>query len=127
MWELLGVKHKTSTAFHPQGNSRVEHMVKVVGNLIAVFCQTYQEWDRNLPVLTLAYWSIVHEVAGFTPNFIMTGREVALPLDIMLGTIQDGKKSTASEYVQKLQTRLRTCFEEVWEQLKKYEEKQRKY
>ena len=48
----------------------------------AIFCQTYQEWDRNLSLLTLAYRSMV--VMGFTPNFIMTGREVALPLDIML-------------------------------------------
>ena len=50
--ELLDVEHKLSTAFHPQGNSRVEHLVKVLGNLIAVFSQTYREWDRNLPLLT---------------------------------------------------------------------------
>ena len=98
MCELLDMKHKMSTAFHPQGNLRVEHMVKVVGNLITVFCQTYQEWDRNLPLLTLAYRSTVHEVTGFTPKFINTGREVTLPLDIMVGTVQDSEKVT--EYVQ---------------------------
>ena len=52
---LLDVSHKMSTPFHPQGNSRVECMVKVVGNLISAFCQTYTQWDKNLPLLTLAY------------------------------------------------------------------------
>ena len=84
MCELLDMEHKMSTAFHPQGKSSVERTEKVIGNLMAIFCPTYREWDRNLPLLSLAYRSTVHEVRGFTPNFILTGREVALPLDIML-------------------------------------------
>ena len=77
MCKLLDVDHKMSTPFHYQGNSRVERMVKVVGNLIATFCQSYREWDKNLPLLTLAYRSNTHEVTGYTPNFVMTGWEVA--------------------------------------------------
>ena len=94
MCELLEVQHKMSTPFHPQGNSRVERMVKVVGNLISAFCQTYKNWDKNLPILTLAYRSTVHEVTGFTPNYVMTGREIALPLDIMLRTLNQDDKTT---------------------------------
>ena len=62
-------------------------MVKVTGNLIATFCQSYREWDRNLPLLTLAYRSSTYEVIGYAPNFVMRVQEVALPLDIMLGTL----------------------------------------
>ena len=113
MCELLDVDHNISTPFHPQGNSRVKRMVKVVGNLIATFCQSYREWDKNLPLLTLAYRSNTHEVTGYTLNFVMTGREVALLLDIMLGTLQLADKMTAPQYMQRLQTRLQGCFEEV--------------
>ena len=105
-------------------NSRVERMVKVVGNLIATFCQSYREWDRNLPLLTLAYRSSIHEVTGYTPNFIMTGREVALLLDIMLGTLQGTDRTTAPKYVQNLQTRLKGCFAEVHTHLKQHGERQ---
>ena len=87
-------------SFPPQDNSRVERMVKVARNLIAVFCHMYREWDKNLPLVTFTYWSTVHEVTGFTPNFIVTRKEIAAPLDIMLGTVQDGEKNTATEYVQ---------------------------
>ena len=124
---LLDVSHKMSTPFHPQGNSRVERMVKVVGNLISVFCETYKEWDKNLPLLTFAYRSTVHEVTGFTPNFVMTGREISLPLDVMLGTMNQTERKSVPEYVQTLQTRLQDCFVEVRKNLKQFGERQRKY
>ena len=69
----------------------------VVGNLFAVFCHIYREWDENLPLLTLAFRSTVREVTGFTSNFVMTGREVSLPLDIMMGTYQDTNKVKVPE------------------------------
>ena len=127
MCEMLEVRHKMSTAFHPQGNSRVERMVKVVGNLVATFCRTYKEWDRNLPLLTLAYRSTVHEVTGFTPNYIMTGREVSLPMDVMLGSIKEQDRVTAPDYVQRLKSRMDACFSEVRTSLKEFGERQRKY
>ena len=54
-------------------------------------------------------------------NFIMTGREIALPLDIMLGTSQDGEKTTAPEYVQGPVLMKYECSS------KKHVDKQRKY
>ena len=127
MCELLDIDHKMSTPFHPQGNSRVEKMVKVLGNLLAAFCQSYREWERNLPLLTLAYRSNIHEVTRYTPNFIMTGREVALPLDIMLGTLQGTDRTTAPEYVQNLQMRLKGCFAAVRTHFKQHGECQQRY
>ena len=127
MCVMLDVSHKMSTPFHPQGNSRVERMVKVVGNLISAFCETYKEWDKNLPLLTFAYRSTVHEVTGFTPNFVMTGREISLPLDVMLETLNPEEKKTVPEYVQSLQTRLQGCFGQVREKLKQAGERQKRY
>ena len=124
---LLDVEHRMSTPFHPQGNSRVERMVKVVGNLISTFCKTQREWDKNLPLLTLAYRSTVHDVTGYTPNFVMTGREISLPLDVMMGVLPEQERRNVPEYVQVLQDRLEVCFQDVRENLKKSGEKQRKY
>ena len=85
-------------------------MVKVEGNLTAFLCQTYREWDKNLPLLTLAYRSTVHKVTGFTQNFIMTGREIAPPLDIMLGTIQDGEKNHSTGVSTEITVEIRDLF-----------------
>jgi hypothetical protein len=127
MCDLLEVDHRMSTAFHPQGNSRVERMVKVVGNLLSSYCNSQRHWDENLPLLTLAYRSTVHEVTGYTPNYVMMGREVLLPLDIMIGKARDEDKLVIPEYVKVLKERLESCFSEVRDQLKSHGERQRKY
>ena len=105
----------------------MERMVKVVGNLIASFCHDYKEWDANLPLLTLAYRSTVHEVTGFTPNYIMTGREVLLSLDIMMGVDEDDPKTSVTDYVESLNGRLHDCFTEVQRHMKQQAEGQKRY
>ena len=57
----------------------------------------------------------------------MTGSEISLPPDIMLGTFQGADRITAPEHVQKLQYRLGTFFNEVMAQLKKYRERPCRY
>ena len=52
---------------------------------------------------------------------------MALPLDIMLGTLHGADRTTTPEYVQKLQTRLQSCIEKVGMHLKQRGERQRKY
>lgn len=124
---MLEIDHHVSTAFHPQGNSRVERMVKVVGNLIAAYCDVYQHWDRDLPLLTLAYRSATHNVTGLSPNLVMMGREVLLPLDVMLGDVPGAERGRAGEYVAEVRTRLQSSFEQVRDCLKKSGERQRRY
>ena len=63
----------------------------------------------------------VYEVTGFTPSFFKTGQEVKLSQDVMLSMARLDKV-TASEYVNRLQTQLQTCFTEVRKSLKKFEE-----
>jgi len=120
MCKLLDVDHRTSTAFHPQGNSRAERMVKVVGNLLSAFCTSQKTWDDNLPLLTLAYRCTLHEVTGFSPNYIVLGREVYLPLDMMIGGLPEAQRDAAPEYVGKLKDRISECFETVRSHLKEY-------
>ena len=124
---LLEVDHFMSTPFHPQGNSKCERMVKVVGNLISAFCSDYENWDHHLSLLTMAYRTTVHEVTGYTPNLIMTGREISLPVDIMLGDLQQQDKVTACEYIERVQKRLTTCFDAVRKHLKEYGQRQQKH
>ena len=54
----------------------------------------------------------------------MMGWEVVLLLDIMLSTLEGADRTTAPKYVQKLQSRLKGCFEEVCMHLKQQGERQ---
>ncbi|XP_063961131.1 uncharacterized protein LOC135155571 [Lytechinus pictus] len=54
--------------------------------MISAFVDKKQEeWDMNLSLLTAAYRSTIHETTGFSPNFLMLGREVRTPIEIALG------------------------------------------
>ena len=99
MCQLLGADIHMSTPFHPQGNSRVERMVKVVGNLIAAYVQNYKDWDKDLSILTLAYRNTVHEVTRHTPSEVMLGFDPLLPLDLEMGGADHLEKKTVSQYV----------------------------
>ena len=56
--------------------------------------QNRQDWDAKLPAVTFAYRTSVHESMGFTPFFLMFGREARLPADLVFGSAEaDGEQN----------------------------------
>lgn len=57
----------------------LSHALKVVAD--------HQDWDKHLPTLLFAYWTVVHNSTMFTPLSVMFGRSptCTLPVDVMLG------------------------------------------
>ena len=42
-----------------------------------------EDWDLQLPACMMAYRGAVHESTGATPNLLMLGRELEVPLDVL--------------------------------------------
>ena len=61
----------------------------------------------------MAYRSTPHESTGFTPNFMMYGREWSMPVDVML-SLPPGVQYTTLQYVHKLQKQLQFAYENRW-------------
>ena len=81
--QLLGVKKTRTTAYHPESDGLVERYNRTLTTMITAYAAEHQRtWDRYLPMLTMAYRSTPHESSGFSPNQLMLGREVSLPVDI---------------------------------------------
>ena len=78
------------------------------------------EWDRNLGCIAAAYRASVHESTGMTPNFIMLGREVRLPIELLHGssTNKEVKVADYGEYVDKLRSRIQHAQKIAREHLK---------
>ena len=44
-----------------------------------------RNWDKSLPLVMLAYRSSIHESIGESPVCMLFGRDIQLPIDLMLG------------------------------------------
>ena len=78
---------KTRTSpYRPQSDGLVERFNRTLQQMLASYVnENRNDWDDHLPYMCMAYRSTVHESTKFSPNRLMLGREVNLPLDIMIG------------------------------------------
>ena len=80
--KLLDIKKTRTTPLHPQSDGQVERFSRT---LIEMLCgkikEDQKDWDLQLPACMMAYRGAVHESTGVTPNLLMLGRELEVPLD----------------------------------------------
>ena len=104
---LLGIRKTRTTPFHPQSDGMVERFNRTVKTMLSMFvAENQNDWDEHLPYVLMAYRSSQHESTKFTPNMLMLGREVALPLDVVVGSPEERSETTgAPDYVDRLRAR----------------------
>ena len=65
------------------------------------------DWDKNLGCLAMTYRSTPQESTKFTPNMIMLGREVKLPLQMVFTKLVNSEEcSTYGNYLYDLRENL---------------------
>eukprot|EP00731_Ephydatia_muelleri_P004469 Em0002g645a len=83
--EILGVKRRLTTPYHPQANGLDERYNQTLQNMLAKFVSTKQTvWSSYLDTCTFAYNTSRHESSTYTPFQLMFGRQAILPVDIDL-------------------------------------------
>ncbi|UYV81700.1 hypothetical protein LAZ67_20002038, partial [Cordylochernes scorpioides] len=99
---LNGTIHRFTTAYHPQTNGLTERLNKTLTDMISMYVDVDQKnWDNILPYVTFAYNTARQETTGYSPFFLVHGREVETPLDSILPYQPAG---TAEDYVGHLVT-----------------------
>ena len=128
MCQLLGVKKTQMTAFRPQSNGVVERLNKTIGTMIASYIQENQRcWDEELSLLMMAYRATPHETLGLTPNDLMLGRQVNMPVDVIVRLPQAPEPTDENSYVASLRERLQEAYEQARNSLGMGAEKQKRY
>ena len=86
IYRLLDIEKTRTAPLRPQSDGMVERLNRTLEAMLSTFVQENQRnWDHLLPLLSMAYRSAIHESTGCTPNELMFGREVRLPVDLMFG------------------------------------------
>ena len=106
------------TVYHPEGNGQVENIHKTLKSMLKARVEEKpKSWDEHLDHCMMAYRSSVHASTGHTPFELMFGREMRIPLDVMMVVAEDSD-CMYSEFVADLQKNLEDACEDVRQNLK---------
>ena len=107
--ELLGIKKTRTTPLHPESDGMVERFNRTLVQELAKRCRHGQtDWDLHIPTILMAYRSAEHEATGHTPAELMLGRDLRLPVDLIMERppTSDNESVPTTEYVRSLRDRM---------------------
>lgn len=118
--DLLGIEKTHATSMRPQANGLVERFNRTLIAMLKPFCQENpKSWDEHLQQVMMAYRSSPQSSTKVTPNKMMFGREVVLPMQAVIGRPKEEKDETDSDsYILDLQNKLVDCHDMARQNLK---------
>ena len=126
LFQRLGINKTRTTPYHPQSDGMVERFNRTLEALLtATIHENQDDWDIQAPIVASAYRATVHSSTGFTPNFLMWGREAVLPIDIAYGPPREGEGEQVQ--LQEGLRREREAHRVTTEALERSREMQKKY
>jgi hypothetical protein len=113
---LAKIEASTTTPYHPQGNGQTERMNRTVCTMLKTLGeQAKKDWRNQLPKLAFAYNSTIHKSTGFSPMYLMFGREARLPLDLMFQEVAVDDAKVQNQEHQKFVKDWHTSMKEAME------------
>ena len=75
LMKIIGIHHKFTVPYHPEGNSRVENANKSISTiLVKMMMGDPRHWQLFCPLATLMYNTRINEVTKSSPFTLMYGR-----------------------------------------------------
>ena len=79
----LDIEKLRTTAYKPSTNGIVERYHRSLNTIMAkIITDDQRNWCEKVPIAAAAYRSSAHEVTGYSPNFLIFGRENRAPVDV---------------------------------------------
>jgi hypothetical protein len=77
IFNSLGSTLKNATPYHPQANGQVERVNGILKDIISKYSTSTgsDDWDNFLNLAVFSYNTSVHSLTGFTPFYLLHGRE----------------------------------------------------
>ena len=113
--KTLGIHQKFTATYHPQTNM-TERVNRTLKQQIRIYAaENHKTWDQEIQKLAFAIRTSVNDTTGETPAFLNFGRDLRIPLDLILGdqtqSTQDlPDKQFIQEYKTHLINKLKTAY-----------------
>lgn len=115
---FYGIQKTHTTPYHPQGNGQCERYNRTLHGLLRALPPSKKhDWPIYLPHVTFSYNTTTHQTTGESPLLLMTGQEPQLPIDFLLGRIQEPTGGAVHEWMHEHQRHLQTAFDGARERI----------
>ena len=116
----LEIEKIRTSPYQPSTNACVERFHRTLNSMLAkVIKENQRDWDDCLPAVMAAYRAAKHESTGYSPNFLVLGRENRAPLDLVLGPVigDEERELSYDEFVSQQQEVYREAYRVAREHL----------
>ena len=126
---LAGIEKSRTTPYHPMGNGMVERFNRtLLGMLGTLSSDQKADWKSYVRPLVHAYNSTKHESTGFSPFYLMFGRQSRLAIDVTMSVPRDtGKEENYTKFIADLEDRLEYSYKLACRNAEKSSAKQKKH
>ncbi|XP_076850337.1 uncharacterized protein LOC143500204 [Brachyhypopomus gauderio] len=108
---VLGVRKSRTTPYRPQGDPQPERFNRTLLSMLGTLESAQKrQWSQHVTQLVHAYNSTKNDSTGYSPYYLMFGREARLPVDICFGA-EEREGVSHSRYVEELRKDLQSAYE----------------
>jgi len=116
---LLQIDKLRTSSYHPACNAACERMHRTLNSLLGkVVSDRQNDWDDHLPYVAAALRASPSEATGYSPNFLMYGREVNTPADIAYGLLPPESEPCYDDFVEEVRNKMVTAHDVVRDKLR---------
>jgi len=118
--KYMGIQKLRTTPYRASTNGMCERFHRCLNTMLAkLISDNQRDWCDQAPIAAAAYRASLHESTGYSPNFLVFGRENRMPIDIVLNCPAAEEKfyTSTDEYVEEYQRKMRKAYEHVRQNL----------
>ena len=109
--KITGISKSRTTPYHPMGNGITERFNRTLISMLGTLDpEQKHNWKNYIHPLVHAYNCTAHDSTGFSPYYLMFGRQPNLPVDLVFGINRNSKSSSLTVYVETLKDNLQEAY-----------------
>ena len=97
-------------------NGQTERMNRTIINILRTLLENYKSDWRHVNKLTHAYNSTVNKTTGYSPHYLMFGREPIIPIDLLFeSSNQCNHEQSRTSFIREWEDKMRDAYKVVKE------------
>ena len=125
--KALGIRRARTTPYHPSSNGVVERLHKSLHAGLSHYVNSHTNWDEVLPFFLMAYRATPIVTTGYSPFFLLHGREMSLPSNEELNAKVESTDQNIKQRIDNLRTSLKQAYKAVNEASRKSQKRNKKH